>query len=151
MPFRSSRIQSRIMEADSRSSFSISFLNLPSPFHASHSNIYSPQTSPLSTQSHTATQTYPLTNDLPSSTSSWWPIRVRNRHHKLEEVDEGLLSQGFGDDVMENAVLERNQRKRMVWELLALAGLLAFLVGVAILCMKSGGGMKIADKILAKN
>lgn len=40
---------------------------------------------------------------------------------------------------MENAVLERNQRKRMVWELLALAGLLAFLVSVAILCMKSGG------------
>src|SRR4051794_4565912 len=100
MPFRSSKIQSRIMEADSRPSLSISFLDLPSPFHASHSTPYSPQTSPLSTHSSSNTQISPHANNLPSSTSSWWPIHTRNksrnRHLKVEEVDEGLLSQSHG-------------------------------------------------------
>jgi hypothetical protein len=156
------------MEADSRPSLSISFLDLPSPFHASHPNPYSPQTSPLSTRS---SHPYPLNHDhdyahaqshgqahsrannLPSSTSSWWPIsNSKHRHHKLDEVDEGLLAQshGVGVDIIEDAALQRTLRKRLIWELLALGGLLALLVGVVVLCVKGGGGMRMTDKIRAR-
>ncbi|KAL2070650.1 hypothetical protein VTL71DRAFT_13676 [Oculimacula yallundae] len=141
------------MESDSHPSLSLSFLTLPSFFHASHSAKDSPATSPLSLPNHTHT------DNLPSSTSSWWPIRSTssNRYRKVEEIDEGLLSQSHDSNgtsaecgVMEDAVLARQLRRRMVWELVALGGLLVFLVATVVFCLR-GGGMRMAGTILARD
>lgn len=160
------------MEADSRPSLSISFLNLPSPFHASHQSPYSPQTSPFSTRTfhvdtpnhnhicadvhdHAPIHSHSHTNNLPSSTSSWWPLNntSKHRHHKTDEVDEAILAQphGGGGDIIENAALQRTLQRGLVWELLALGGLIAFLVGFVVLCLKGGGEIKMTDNIFARH
>lgn len=162
------------MEADSRPSLSISFLNLPSPFHSSDQSPCSPQTSPLSTRSshpdplnqghiytdhqfHSHGHALTHANNLPSSASSWWPLgnSSKHRHHKVDEVDEGLLAQSHsvGSDTIEDAALQRTLRRRLVWEFLALGAVLLFLVGIIVLCVRggSGDGMWVTDKILARD
>ncbi|KAK0119941.1 hypothetical protein ONS95_011365 [Cadophora gregata] len=171
MPFRSSKVQSRIMEADSRPSLSISFLDLPSPFHASHLNPYSPHNSPstnLSSPPDTSNQsprytgiydrpnTHGISNNLSSSTSSWWPIgnAFKHNYNKLDEAnDEGLLTQSHGVevDIIEDAMLQRTLRRRLFWELIALGGLLVFLLGIIVLCIRGTGGMRMDGRILARD
>jgi len=61
-------------------------------------------------------------------------------------------SHSVGSDIIEDAALQRTLRRRLVWEFLALGGLLIFLVGVIVLCVRggSGDGMRMTDKILAR-
>lgn len=52
---------------------------------------------------------------------------------------------------MEDAELQRRLRRRMVWELVALGGLLAFLVGVVVFCLSGAdGGGKMASRVWAR-
>ncbi|XMA17680.1 hypothetical protein WAI453_010471 [Rhynchosporium graminicola] len=137
------------MEPESRPP-SFSFLNIPSIFTPSNSS-FKRNSQALSSPS---INNHKSTTNLLSSTSSWWPLRSAstNRYRKVvEEADEGLLSQSQASvsGIMDNIVVARNARRRMVWEMLALGALLAFLVGVVVLCMR-GGQMRMADRILAR-
>ncbi|KAI9052786.1 hypothetical protein LZ554_003059 [Drepanopeziza brunnea f. sp. 'monogermtubi'] len=198
MPFRSSKIQSRIMEsaepADSRPSLDITFLNLPSPFHGSYSpksptsssSFSAPSSATSSTKTtnkkppHQTTQKsyfqlqiqdpaqpqpQTSTENFPGSSKPWWsPIprspgtpkaklsqrrRLDAIHTDDAETEDGLLAgmrfHEAGSGLMENHVLEKRLRRRLLIEVVALFTLLVFLLGVVVLCVRSGVGMQMDD------
>ncbi|PBP27489.1 hypothetical protein BUE80_DR001788 [Diplocarpon rosae] len=166
MPFRSSKVQSKIMEpADSRPCFGLTFPKFPLSFLAPRHAAFSPLASPLSTSSHqpSTISGTPSPNcskkpshnakSLPSSTSHLRPLSVSvssplaNLNHRknldaIHEVDEGLLSPepGMAMELYEHHVLERRMRRRLLIELAALFMLLVFLLGIVVLCVQGGNG-----------
>ncbi|PBP17463.1 hypothetical protein BUE80_DR011758 [Diplocarpon rosae] len=174
MPFRASKVQSKIMEpADSRPCFGLTFLNFPLSFHAPRHAPFSPLASPLSPSSHqpstntgtpSPTCTQKLShnaNSLLSSTSHSRPLSVSvissslaNLNHRkhldaIHEVDEGLPSPepGMAMELYEHHVLERRVRRRLLIELTALFTLLVFLLGIVVLCVQGGNGMEADGRL----
>ncbi|KAJ5042109.1 uncharacterized protein L3040_004667 [Drepanopeziza brunnea f. sp. 'multigermtubi'] len=105
------------------------------------------------------------TKNFSGSSKPWWSTIPRipgtpkanlSQRRRLDaihaddaETEDGLLAgmrfHEAGSGLMENHVLEKRLRRRLMVEVVALFTLLVFLLGVVVLCVRSGVGMKMDD------
>jgi len=118
--------------SSSNPSLNISFLNIPVPFTPTSRDSRSPPISPRVSSFYT--RQYRSSR----RSKAWWkalPSILENKDSDVE-AEEELLSQNA-----EGKRLERKKNIKLVLELFVLCGFAVFLVGLMVVCVRSGGIM----------